>query len=149
MLRPLYFALGWFFVALGIIGVFVPLMPTTTFLILAAWCFARSSQKAEVWLLNHKQFGPPITAWRENGAIARRHKFYSLGGMTLGLCMFVLTAKPPLWVAMLVAVALIGIGVFVITRPEPPDLTDRSPDVRVAADPVGTRAPMGAEKHDE
>ena len=107
------------FVALGIIGAFVPLMPTTTFLILAAWCFARSSRRAEQWLLNHKIFGPPIVAWRDSGAIARRHKLYSLGGMGLGFCLFMLTARPELWLALLVAAVLIGIGIFVVTRPEP------------------------------
>lgn len=94
-------------------------MPTTSFLILAAWCFTRSSRRAEQWLLNHKTFGPPIVAWRESGAIARRYKLYSLGGMALGFVMFMLTAKPGLWPALLVAAALIGIGVFVVTRPEP------------------------------
>lgn len=105
---------------LGIIGAFVPLMPTTTFLILAAWCFARSSGRAEAWLLNHKQFGPTIVAWRESGAIARRHKLYSLGGMALGYVMFFMTARPELWLSLVVAGTLGAIAVFVVTRPEPP-----------------------------
>ena len=94
-------------------------MPTTSFLILAAWCFARSSRRAEEWLLNHRRFGPTIRAWRESGAIARRHKLYSLGGMALGFAMFFLTARPDWWLAMLVAGVLGAIGIFVITRPEP------------------------------
>ncbi|MBJ3786718.1 YbaN family protein [Devosia sediminis] len=119
MLRPAYFVLGCLLVALGIIGAFVPLMPTTSFLILAAWCFARSSRRAEAWLLNHKRFGPAIRAWRESGAIARRHKLYSLGGMTLGFAMFWFTAKPDWWLALLVAAVLLAIAAFVVTRPEP------------------------------
>lgn len=105
--------------ALGIIGIFVPLMPTTTFLILAAWCFARSSRRMENWLLNHRTFGPPIRAWRESGAISRRHKLYSLGGMALGYAIFFAGARPQLWLALLVAVVMLAIVAFVVTRPEP------------------------------
>ena len=125
MLRPVYFVLGVLMVALGIIGIFVPLMPTTTFLILAAWCFARSSRRAEAWILNHPKFGPPIVAWREHRAIARRYKVMSIGGMALGMALFVLTAHPAWWVAGLVALVLIGLAAYVGTRPEPgPALLD-------------------------
>jgi uncharacterized membrane protein YbaN (DUF454 family) len=119
MLRPVYFVLGVLMVILGIIGIFVPLMPTTSFLILAAWCFARSSRRAEAWILNHPKFGPPIVAWRENRAIARRHKAMSVGGMAIGMALFVLTAHPAWWVAGLVALALAGLAAYVVTRPEP------------------------------
>lgn len=119
MLRPVYFIVGMAMVALGIIGIFVPLMPTTTFLIIAAWCFARSSRRAEAWILNHPQFGPPIVAWRNNRAIARRYKLMSIGGMTLGLVIFVLTAHPAWWLAALVALSLAACATYVATRPEP------------------------------
>jgi uncharacterized protein len=119
MLRPFYFVLGVLMVILGIIGVFVPLMPTTTFLIVAAWCFARSSRRAETWLLQHRHFGPPIVAWRQSRAIARRHKYMSIGGMSLGMLLFVVTAHPSWWLALVVAAALSACAVFVATRPEP------------------------------
>ena len=88
ILHPLYFALGTLCVVLGIIGIFVPLIPTTAFLILTAWCFARSSRRAEKWLLEHRVFGPTIVAWRPNGAISRKHKIVALAGMTVGMAMF-------------------------------------------------------------
>jgi uncharacterized membrane protein YbaN (DUF454 family) len=119
MLRPVYFVLGVLMVILGIIGIFVPLMPTTTFLILAAWCFARSSRRAEAWILNHPKFGPPILAWRENRAIARRYKAMSIGGMAIGMGLFLFTAHPVWWVACLVALVLAGLAAYVATRPEP------------------------------
>lgn len=119
MLRPIYFVFGVAFVIIGVIGIFVPLLPTTSFLILAAWCFARSSRRAEAWLLNHPRLGPTIRAWREQRAIAPRHKAMSVGGMALGMVMFVLTAHPAWWVALPVGLALAALSVFVLTRPVP------------------------------
>ena len=119
MLRPLYFLLGMLMVVLGVIGIFVPLMPTTSFLILAAWCFARSSRRAEAWILSHPTFGPPIVAWRQNRAIARRHKAMSIGGMAVGLMLFIFTAQPAWWLATLVGLVLLALAIYVATRPEP------------------------------
>ena len=106
-------------VVVGVIGIFVPLMPTTSFMILAAWCFARSSKRTEAWLLQHRVFGPPILAWREHGAIARRHKITALIGMNIGLVSFWVTAKPALWLLLLVAAILLASAAFVWSRPEP------------------------------
>ena len=117
--RPLYFIAGVAFVLIGIVGIFVPLLPTTGPLILAAWCFSKSSRRAEAWLLNHRVFGPAIIAWRYNGAIARKHKLMAVTGMGVGLVLFWLGAHPPLWLGLLVAAALIACAVFVWTRPEP------------------------------
>lgn len=120
MLRPFYFVLGSVLVTLGIIGIFVPLMPTTIFLILAAWCFARSSKRAEAWLLQHRRLGPTVRAWRENGAIARKHKALAWLGMSLGFVLFFIGAHPSLWLALLVGAALLACALFVGSRPEPP-----------------------------
>jgi uncharacterized protein len=72
MIRLGWLTLGCLFVALGVIGAILPLMPTTIFLILAAGCFARSSPRLETWLLDHPRFGPSLRAWRQHGAIGRR-----------------------------------------------------------------------------
>ena len=74
MTRALYLVLGLGFTGLGIAGAFLPLLPTTVFLILAAGCFARSSPRLEAWILGHRRFGPLVRAWRENGAIPRKAK---------------------------------------------------------------------------
>ncbi|SFJ79064.1 YbaN family protein [Methylophaga sulfidovorans] len=63
--------LGWMFVALGIIGVILPLMPTTIFLILALACFAESSPRFHQMLLNHKWFGPPLRQWQQTHSMRR------------------------------------------------------------------------------
>ena len=69
MKRPLYRACGLLSLALGIAGAVLPLLPTTPFLILAAYCFARSHPEWEARLLAHPQAGPAIRAWRDHGAI--------------------------------------------------------------------------------
>lgn len=70
----MYLALGWFFLVLGIIGIVVPLLPTTPFLLLTAICFSKGSEKTHYWLLNHKIFGPPINDWNRSGVIQTKHK---------------------------------------------------------------------------
>lgn len=67
--RPLLFAAGWICIVLGAIGVFLPLLPTTPFLLLAAACFARSSPRYHRWLLSNKHFGPLLKQWRRSKEI--------------------------------------------------------------------------------
>ena len=115
--RGAWLALGLFFVALGIVGALLPLLPTTIFLILAAACFARSSARLENWLLDHPRFGPTLRAWRETGAISRHGKIAACTGMALGYGLFWYQARPHLGLALLVAVAMAGCAAFVLTRP--------------------------------
>jgi len=116
--RGVYFALGLLMLALGIVGAFLPVMPTTIFIILAAWCFGRSSPRFEGWLLGHATFGPPLRAWREQGAIPRRGKIMAWTGMALGYGLFWLS-KPGPWVAVGVSLIFVAGAVYVGTRPEP------------------------------
>lgn len=71
-------ALGWLSVALGIIGIFLPVMPTTPFLLLAAACFARSSRRFYLWLVLHPKLGPWIRDYLAGEGIPRKAKVYSL-----------------------------------------------------------------------
>ena len=117
-MRILYLIAGLFFVALAVVGAFLPVMPSTIFLILAAGCFARSSPRLEAWLVNHAHLGPPIRRWRERGAIARPAKLMAVGGMALGFGVFYFTARPGPALLALVAAILLACAAFVVSRPE-------------------------------
>ncbi len=115
--RYSWLALGFFFVALGVIGAMLPLMPTTIFLILAAGCFARSSPRLEAWLLDHPRFGPTLRAWRRDRAIPRRAKWLACTGIAAGYAIFLATARPHLPLALLVATAMAACALFILSRP--------------------------------
>ncbi|MBD0413614.1 YbaN family protein [Oryzicola mucosus] len=125
--RSGYLVLGFLMLALGVIGAVLPVMPTTIFLILAAWFFGRSSPRLEAWLLNHRRFGPSLRAWREEGAIPRRAKLLACLGMASGYGIFFITVQPGLWLALGVAVFMLGSAFYVTTRPEPSAQADKVP----------------------
>jgi uncharacterized membrane protein YbaN (DUF454 family) len=117
--RLFWNACGLIFVGIGIVGAFVPLLPTVVFMLVAAFCFARGSPRLHDWLLNHRQFGPPIRDWRESGAIRRPAKRMAMAAIALSFVLSLgLGAK--VWVLGLQALALGAVSVFILTRPEGP-----------------------------
>jgi uncharacterized membrane protein YbaN (DUF454 family) len=78
LVRLVLLTLGTLCVALGLVGIFVPLLPTTPFVLLAAVCYARSSSRLSRWLLAHRWLGEPIRNFRERRGIRRRHKVMAL-----------------------------------------------------------------------
>ena len=74
MKKSILLIVGWSCVGLGFIGIFVPGIPTTIFLIIALWSFARSSKKFHTWLLNHKRFGPILRNWESHKVVPIRAK---------------------------------------------------------------------------
>jgi len=119
--RLTWLVVGLVALALGAIGVALPLLPTTPFILLAAFAFAQSSEKLHRWLLAHNVFGPLIDNWQRHGAISRRAKVISVVTMAaLPLISLALAAPAALIVAQLVVLG--AAGLFVLTRPAPPGL---------------------------
>ncbi len=107
MTRSIYFGLGWLAVALGFVGVFVPGMPTTVFVLTAGYCFARSSPRAEAWLLNNRYLGPPLRRYRETGGMTSRMKTTALVSMWTAIA---LSATALLAVSMTASIVTVSLG---------------------------------------
>ncbi len=116
-MRIVWVTLGLISVGFGAVGVFLPLLPTVPFMILAAFCFARSSERLHYWLLNHRAFGPAITDWRDRGAISRRVKFISTVSVAAVFGISLLLAVKPV-VLGIQALALAGVLIFIWSRPD-------------------------------
>ncbi|WP_375648742.1 YbaN family protein [Bartonella sp. OT172YNZD] len=117
LLRICYYIAGWAMVILGIIGVVLPIIPTVPFLLVASWCFTRSSPRFHQWLNNHRIFGPPIKRWEEKKAISPFVKVFAIMSMIGGFLSFFVMVHPPLWIALLFAVILLLIAIYIVTRP--------------------------------
>jgi uncharacterized membrane protein YbaN (DUF454 family) len=122
--RTFWLCIGLTATGLGLIGVVLPLMPTTVFLILAAYAFARSSPRLHGWLTEHRRFGPLILNWQRHGSIDRRAKLTAVAVMAatfavswiVGVSDFVLGAQ---------AVVLGAVAAFILTRPGGPGNDNR------------------------
>lgn len=117
--RLLWLLAGFLFVAIGAVGVVLPLLPTTPFLLLAAYCFTRSSPRMNRWLHSHKTFGPLINNWNRYGSIDRRSKRVAMAVILLTPAITVIIGVP--WWALASQIAVLAIAAtFVLTRPDPP-----------------------------
>jgi len=114
--RLLYLGLGFASVALGALGVMLPLLPTVPFMLLAAFFFARSSPKLEAWIVEHPRFGPHIRVWRERGAISPAGKRAALAAFAFSAVIGLVLLPFP-WLLVPAAAGLAG-GSWIATRPE-------------------------------
>jgi uncharacterized membrane protein YbaN (DUF454 family) len=107
--RSVYFGAGATSVVLGVIGIFVPLWPTTCFLLLAGWCFARSSERAERWLHENRLFGRYLRDYREHRVISTRVRTTSVAVMWAFMALSAVLLWERLWLVALLV--LIGVAV--------------------------------------
>lgn len=119
-MKVAWVALGFVCVVAGVIGIFLPLLPTTPFLLLAAFAFSRGSARLHAWLLDHPKLGPPIHNWQAYGAISTRAKVLALASMVVLLLISYLLAVPQ-WALGAQGAVLIGVSLFILTRPRPPN----------------------------
>jgi len=118
MLRIVWIIAGGLSLGVGVAGIVLPLVPTTPLLLLTAFCFARSSPRLEMWLVEHPRLGPPIRDWRAEGAISTRAKMLAL--IAIGATFTVsLVLRLPAHVLLIQAVTLGAVTLFILTRPGP------------------------------
>ncbi len=106
-------------VALGVIGIFVPGLPTTVFILMAGWAAARSSPRFSAWLESHRLFGPMLKNWRETRSVSRRAKWSATVMMAFCALMLFLTTKKP-WLAETITAVMGLVLAWLWHRPEPP-----------------------------
>ena len=118
MTRIVSLVLAYLFVALALVGVVLPGLPTVPFLLLAAWFSAKGSERLYTWLHEHPKFGTMLNDWKQQGAVSRRSKIIAV----LMLCgswslLFCYTAN--VWVFATISAVLFVVSLYIVTRPEP------------------------------
>ena len=103
---------------LGVVGVALPVVPTVPFLIASAWAASKGWPAFEIWLLNHRLFGPPILQWRQHGAIPRRIKWLSSSMMAISAIGMQFLPQIPLWLRAGVPAVMLAVGVWLWLRPD-------------------------------
>lgn len=114
IVRVLLIVVGWFSVAAGIAGIFLPLVPTVPLLLLAAACFVRSSDRFYRWLLDHRLLGPLVGRYLQGKGMPRRAKVVSVGMVWISIPVSAFLFVNQLWVRLLLFWVAIGITVYLV-----------------------------------
>lgn len=101
---------GCVLVGIGIVGVFLPLLPSTIFFILAFACFTRSSEKLASWLYNHPKFGEHLRAWEQDRVIPIKAKWLATIMMSASVLILILAGVPLMWVSLVIVCLLLVAG---------------------------------------
>lgn len=116
-MRVFWLILGWLSLVLGAVGLFLPVVPTVPFLLVAVFGFARSSPRLAARIMRHPKFGPPIRAWRKRGVIGRTAKIWAITAMAAGVGWAIWLGLDPRIIAVQ-ALTCTAIGAWLVTRPE-------------------------------
>ena len=111
----LYCYFGWFFLLLGLIGIVLPLLPHTPFLLLATACFAKGSTKINALILSNKYIGPPIQNWRVHKRITKKAKISSILWIIVSITISICMVEVVVLKIMLMIIGLL-VSVFILTR---------------------------------
>lgn len=129
MVRTVYLAIGFVFVALGVLGAFLPVLPTTPLLLISLWAFSRSSVRLETWLLQHPRFGPRLRAWRADRVIPLPVKLVAWGSMAASLTLMIVVRTSPYAIGGAGLVMAIG-ALYIATRPSRPPPRDPASSIQ-------------------
>jgi uncharacterized membrane protein YbaN (DUF454 family) len=113
--KYLFIGLGWFFVGLGIVGIVTPLLPTTVFFIIAAWFFAKSSDRFYSWLINHPRFGKFIRDYREKRGMPLKSKIIAVLMLNITILSSIIFFTKNIYVRLLLAVIAISVSFYIIS----------------------------------
>jgi uncharacterized membrane protein YbaN (DUF454 family) len=116
-MKAIFFLLGWLFFSLGLIGAFLPVLPTTPFMILALCMFAKSSDRFHHWLYHHRIFGPPLQKWHEHRVIPLKAKIFSVSMMSMSLAYVSIFSPIPVWMILVTATLMVYGAWFILTKP--------------------------------
>ena len=115
VVRSCIFILGILSIALGVIGAFAPVLPTTPFVLLAAWCFLKSSEKAHAWLYRQPLFGKALQDWERNRSIPRTTKVIAINMIALSI-VFIWVKVDGVQIRYSVTLLLLLVSAFILTR---------------------------------
>jgi uncharacterized protein len=115
--RFILLAIGWFFVAVGAIGVFLPVLPTTPFLIISLWAFSRSSRRFHHWLYTHRWYGPYLVAWDRYRVIPVQAKVMSVTFMAMGWSIYTYYLATSWTVPIIIATCEILVMFYILSKP--------------------------------
>ena len=116
--KALWLVLAYASFALGLIGAFLPLLPTTPFLLVSVWAGSHASSNFKWWLLRHRRFGPALRLWYRDRAISRPAKRMAIAIICVSWLVIILSGRP-LGVVAFTGLVLLGCSIFLLTRPEP------------------------------
>ncbi|MFL0802861.1 MAG: YbaN family protein [Agarilytica sp.] len=108
--------MGWVSVALGVAGIFLPVLPTTPFILLASWCFARSSDRFHQWLIQHPKLGPLISMWQSGQGIPKRARNRAVFAIAAGMTLSALIVGK-LWITLMLAVIGSSVSFYLFRLP--------------------------------
>lgn len=131
MKKMFYLMIGHVCLILGIIGAFLPILPTTPFLLLAAFLYSKSSTRLHQWIISHKYLGPPLVDWQERGVIGMKAKILASAMITLVLVFRIPSLSVALGIKIFASAVLISVLIFILTRPsgsKTPSLPDNQKD---------------------
>ncbi len=106
--------LGAVSLGLGVAGMFLPVLPTTPFLLLTAWCWMKGAPRLHAWLMAHPKLGPYIRDFQEHKCISRRVKAVSVTTLWLTIALSIILVRP-LWLRILLAAIAAGVTVHILS----------------------------------
>jgi uncharacterized protein len=115
--RPLLLGTGWLCVGLGLLGVVLPLLPTTPFLLVAVWAFSKSSPELAEKIRGHRIAGPYVRDWQDQGVIPVQAKVLAVSMMAAAVAYMHFGAHAPSWAVGAALVVILMISAFIVTRP--------------------------------